>query len=239
MQTFKIRPESFGDIRKKALLKMIPAFCGIIVFATVVNFVNGNAEQTTDIGSIIIPVLVSMALCVLGVLLGLKRYFDLLKSYTIVIDNSSITREQKNTPVVSINFIEIKEIIKNANHSFLIKSTSSGNMIAVPPQIENYKELEQMLNQIMPVTEKTKQPLYQKYSIVFSLAGLALMLVIYTVQNKIIVATGGTLLVGFLIWSLIQTQRSKQIDNTTKRSSWAALLVLASVIGVMIVKLTA
>src|SRR5688500_8776565 len=104
MQTFKIRPESFGDIRKKALLKMIPAFCGIIVFATVVNFVNGNTEQITDVSSIIIPILVSMALCVLGVLLGLKRYFDLLKSYTIVIDNSTITREQKNTPVVSINF---------------------------------------------------------------------------------------------------------------------------------------
>lgn len=239
MQTFKIRPESFGDIRKKALLKMIPAFCGIIVFATVVNFMNGNAEKITDISSIIIPGLISIALCALGVMLGLKRYLDLLRSYTIVIDNSAITREQKNTPVVSINFLEIKEIIKNANQSFLIKSTSKGNMIAVPPQVENYNELEQLLNQIMPVTEKTKQPLYQKYSIVFSLAGLALMMVVYTVQNKIMVATGGTLLVGFLLWSLIQTQRSTQIDSTTKRSSWASLLVLASVIGMMIVKLTA
>lgn len=237
MQYFKIRPDSFGDIKKKAFLKLIPGLCGIVVFATVMNMTGGNAYKS-DIAATIVPIIVGMTIVALGVFRSVNRYLNLLKSYTLIVDGDLIIREQQNTQTISLNINDIKEIIKNNNRSFLIKGNKSVNFIIVPGQIENYNELEQLLNQIKPVSEKTKLPLLQKYSIIFSLLGLGLMIVLYTVENKVIIATCGTILVAVLIWNLINTQRSKNIDSPTKRRSWFYLIVIASIIFFVVTKLT-
>ena len=70
------------------------------------------------------------------------------------------------------------------------------------------------------------------------LVTVGLMLCVYTVTNKIIVALSGVLLVGLMLWSFLEVHRSKNIDTKTKRSMWWVILVLASVIAVMIMKLT-
>jgi len=236
MQVFKIRQGGFTEIRKKILFRSVPMLLiggavGIIV--STINSKHGANE--VNILPIIIP-LIGGALA-LGIYRGVKRQKTLFESYTLTITNNLVTREQLNTPIISIYFNEIKEIIKNKNGSFIIKGKEAVDLIGIPAQIDDYSQLETTLQQIKPIIVKDKVAFLDKYPSFAGLLTIGLMLCVYTVNNKIIVGLTGTALVALMLWSFIKIQKSKNVDSKTKQSVWLVLLVLASVITVMIYKL--
>jgi hypothetical protein len=148
-----------------------------------------------------------------------------------------ITREQFNTPTISIYFNDIKEIVKAKNGNFVIKGTDPTDLIIVPAQIENYSEFETTLIQIKPIVIKSSNSFLQKYSKVITVLSLILIICVYTLSNKIIVTLSGITLVAIMLWSFYEVSRSKNIDAKTKRGMRWGVIVLASIIAVVIMKL--
>src|SRR5262245_24722509 len=108
----------------------------------------------------------------------------------------------------------------------------------IPAQMDNYSKLETALEQIRPIVARDKISFLEKYQSLTGLVIVGLMLCVYTVNNKIIVGLAGSALAASMAWSFIKIRNSKNVDSKTKRSIWWILLVLASVIAVMIFKLT-
>jgi len=236
MQQFKVRQDGFKEIKKQLLLRAVPIILVAATAGIVISTINSkNNETGINVLPFIIPLIaVSIGF---GLYRGVNRQKDLFNSFTLKVSNNLITREQMNTPTISIYVEDIKEIRKNKNGSFTVKSKNPSDIINIPTQIENYSELEESLARITPITTKSTEPILQKYRSLLSLLTIGLMLCVYTVTNKILVAVSGTLLIGLMIWSFFEVRRSKNIDAKTKRVSWWVLLVLLSVIGVMIMKL--
>ena len=233
MQTFKIRQSGFKEIRKTILARTIPLLLIVLAFGITIA---SRSLDYTDILPYYIPFII--ILLALGIYRGLNRQKKLLTSYTLTITNNLITREQVNTPTISIYFNNIKEISKNKNGVFTIKGIDKEDVIIIPSQIDNYFQLEATLQSISQIVAKDKVSLFQKYQSLTSLLTVGLMLCVYTVNNKIIVALTGTMLITIMIWSLIKIRNSKNIDSKTKKIFWWSLIVLASVIAMMIIKLT-
>ena len=212
---------------------MILAVAGGIAISTI------NSKNKADEVNVLPFVIPLMAGAVgFGLYKGINRQKVLFESYTLIISDNLVTRKQLNTPTISIYFNEIKEIARNTKGGFTIKGKTAADLIAIPAQIENYAALEAALGQIQPIVVKGNTPFLQKYQSLAGLLTIGLMLCVYTVSNKIIVGLTGTALVALMIWSLIKIQGNKNIDHKTKQSSWLILVVLVSVIGVMIFKLT-
>jgi len=237
MQIFKVKQDGFKHIKKKTIIMMLPVMLIVVTFGVVISLVNSK-DKTTDVSvlPIIIPVMVGAV--GFGIYRGINRQKYLFETYTLTITNNLITREQLNTPTVSIYFNEVKEITKNKKGGFTIKGTEAVDLIWIPIHIENPAELEKTLEQIHPITVKRKDTLLQKYPTLTAFATLGLMFCVYTVNNKIVVGLTGTLLVALLIWSFIKIRGSKNVDSRTKKAVWWIFLPLASVIGVMIIKLS-
>jgi hypothetical protein len=198
-----------------------------------------NSKQKEDDLNVL-PIIIPFMAAALGFGLyrGVNRQKALFESYTLTITNNLITREQVNTPTISIYFNDVKEIAKHKNGSFTIKGKETVDLIGVPVQIDNHTQLETALQQIQPIVVKDKVSFMEEYQSLIGLVTVGLMLCVYTVNNKIIVALTGSALVALMIWSFIKIRSSKNVDSKTKRSVWWVLLVLASVIAVMIFKLT-
>lgn len=64
------------------------------------------------------------------------------------------------------------------------------------------------------------------------------MFCVYTMNNKLVVALTGSVLVFLLVWSFVNIRNSKNVDTNIKRNVWWVIVVLASVIAVMVFKLT-
>ena len=237
MQVFKIRQDGFQEIRKKMLLRSIPILLIAVTVGITISTINSKQKENDEN---VLPTVIPIILLALGFGLyrGVNRQKALFESYTLTITNNLITREQLNTPTISIYFNEIKEITQHKNGGFIIKGKEAADLIGIPVQIDNYLQLETALQQIQPIVVKDKVSFMEKYQSLTGLLTVGLMLCVYTVNNKIIVALTGSALVTLMVWSFIKIRSSKNVDSKTKRSVWWILLVLASVIGVMILKLT-
>ncbi len=219
------------------LIRTLPIMLIAVTVGIVISSINAK-DKAADVN--VLPFLIPFIAVAVGFGLyrGVNRQKTLFDSYTLTITNNLITREQFNTPTISIYFNDIKEIAKHKDGSFTIKGKDATDLIGVPPQIDNYSQLETTLQNIQPITAKDSVSFLQKYQSLTGLLTVGLMLCVYTVNNKIVVALTGTTLVALMIWSFIKIRSSKNIDSKTKRSVWWVLLVLASVIAVMISKLT-
>jgi hypothetical protein len=237
MQQFKVRQDGFREIRKQLLIRAVPIMLVSATAGVVISSINSkNKESDINVLPFMIPFIV-MAVGI-GLYRGLKRQKNLFESFTLTLLNNLITREQLNTPTVSIYFNEIKEIRKNRNGTLTVRGKNPTDIIHIPTQIENYSELELLLNKIIPITVRKKEPILEKYPTLLSFLVLGLMFCVYTTTNRIVVAISGTLLTPLMVWGFYDTRRSKNIDSKTRRFSWWILLVLLSIIGVMVVKLT-
>jgi hypothetical protein len=237
MQTFLIKKDGFKVIKKQMLLRTLPvliiAAAGGIAIATI-----NSKQKTPDIN--VLPIIIPFMLVAVGFGLyrGLNRQKALFESYTLTITNNLITREQLNTPAISIYFNDIKTIGKHKNGSFIVKGRDTLDQIAIPAQIDNYLELEILLQQIKPINVNDEVPFFERYRSVTAIITVGLMLCVYTVNNKLVVALTGSALVILMVWSFIKTRNSKNIDNKSKTGIWWVFIVLASVIAVMFIKLT-
>jgi hypothetical protein len=173
-----------------------------------------------------------------GIYKGINRQKLLFESYKLSISEDGITREQSNTPTISIPYSDINSIIKDDKGNFLIKGRTVLETIEVSYLIDNHEQLEKSLSQIRQIETTNKPSFDQKYRMPFVLLTLACMTTVYVSTNKIFVGICGAAVSGLLIWSFIQIQRNKNIDKKTKRGSYFTILVLLSIIATMIIKLT-
>lgn len=237
MQVFKLRKNGFAEIQRKILLRSIPML--LIAGAGGIAISSSNSKQNNNDVNVL-PIIIPIMTVTLGFGLyrGVSRQRSLFESYTLTITSDFITREQLNTPTISIYFNDIKEITKHKNGNFTIKGRKSVDLIGIPAQIDDYSQLEATLQAIQPIAVKDKIPLLEKYQSLTGLITIGLMVCVYTVNDKIIVGLSGSALLALMVWSFIEIRRSKNIDSKTKRGFWVILLVLTSVIMVMIYKLT-
>jgi heme/copper-type cytochrome/quinol oxidase subunit 2 len=249
MLTFRIKPGGYKEIRKKMLLWGIPSYLIAVTIALTITFsidYDRNDEIKPDSYSTsspydwitwAIPVIIVATAACIGIFRGLRRVKKAYESYELTISENLIAREQANTPTISIYLTEVEEIIKRKNKGFMVRGKTVRDMILIPAQIENYEQLETALNEIKPISNKGKTTSWIKVQRLVGLVAVALMICVYTVDNKIVVGVAGALFTAFFIYSFIQIQKSKNIDYRTKRSRWITLIVVLSVLGLTIMKL--
>lgn len=237
MEQFKIRKDGFKEIRKATLMKIVPIALLVTFSGVAISLYNTNGQQSdVNILPFVIPFL--LGIIALGLYIGIKRLKGIFDSYVLTIDNNGITREQLNTPTITILNADISEIVKNSNGGITIKGNSNLNVIGVPSQIENYENLEKMLSEIKQISTKPSKPFLQKFKALLSILTIGLMAAIYISNDKTIVAVCGTVLLAVLGYSFFETQRSKNIDSKTKKGTWWIILVFAGIVGLIYFKLT-
>jgi len=163
----------------------------------------------------------------------------MMKSYQLTISENTIVREQLNTPDIFIYHAEVLEIVQHKNGNLSIKGSRNNGTIIIPAQIDNYTQLQTTLQEIHPISTKGKHPALRVLQYLLAFAGIAPMIGVYVSNNKVVVGIAGTLFTALMTWFLITAQRDKNLDRKTKNWAWVVLLVMASVIAVTIMKLTA
>jgi heme/copper-type cytochrome/quinol oxidase subunit 2 len=251
MLTFKIPPKGIKEIRKKMLIYGIPFSFISIAIALLITFSidydqNDQIKPASDLYDTsnpydwitwALPIVVVFSVAGFSMFRTVRRVKKTYESYELTISENLIAREQLNTPTISIYLAEVQEIIKRKNKGFIVRGKTNRDMILIPAQIENYEQLETALEQIKPIATKGKTTSWIKTQRSMGLLAIALMICVYTVENKIIVGVAAVLFTAFFIYSFINIQKSKNVDYSTKRSRWVTLIVVLSVLGLTIMKL--
>lgn len=236
-EVFKIRTNGFKEIKKQLIIKSLPLILISMSFGLAIVFF--NTEDKQDLITIL-PFMIPILLFAFGygIFKGIKRQKMLFQTYKLIFSENNVIREQINTPLINIQFEEIKSISKDKKGNFTIKGKTTIDTILIPAQIDNYENLEMLINKIKPI-EKFHQPTFdEKYKIPTIILTLFCMAAVYVSFNKILVGICGFIVSCLLIRSFIQIKKNNNIDSKTKRIGYYLLLVLASIIAVTIMKVT-
>jgi hypothetical protein len=235
MSEFRINEEQYRKFRRKFLAVYFPIFAGALLWIVVMET---YTKQSSGFPAWAAAILIFMAYIGFTLFRLLRRQRQILMSYSVTISSDGITREQANTPTISISFMEIKEIIKTKKGGFLIKGLHRTDLIAIPRWLNENGQLEQELQKLAPITTDKRDPLMIRYRSLLVLLAVGMYICLYTFQNKVVIAASALVLVGLLGWSFYEIQISKNVTTYRKRSSWLYLLIIASIIYMTYIKLT-
>jgi len=235
MKQFKVGEDGYKKLRKRWLSITLPAMC-ICALIFIIPNILGSKGQSGD--TWLYMVAIFPIIFGIGTFRTLKRQKKFLESYSVTISDNEITREQMNTPALTINFMEIKEIVKFEKGSYAVKGAARTDVINIPNWMEDREELEKLLQALAPIKVYTKNLWQIKYRWVLSVMAVGLMFALYFLDNKIIVGISGALLAGLVIWAIYFILTSKNMPTSSKRRVWRYFLVLAIVIYATYTKLT-
>lgn len=230
---FKIKENGFKEVRQKILIRTIPLvfISGMVGLLILKYSPSYNANTEINVFPFVIPVI--LCAFAFGIIKAIYRQKTMYESYKLEIDDSGITREQVNTPVIRILFTEINSITKNSQGGLVITGNSLANSILVPTQTQDLEVLENILLANCSVTISSSKSMIQRLMIPLIIAVLGLMAITYISTNKILVSVSGILLIAFMIFSFIQIQMNKNIDSRTRKSSYWVIIVIISIIGII------
>ena len=235
MRNFKVRPEGFKEVKKKMIVRFL--IMGLLVVGIVIPIsILTNKAKTTDLTPLFLFFFFYAGVMIYSLNRNIKKAKEQFLNYSLTLDENTITRYRPETPSVRLYHNEITTIAKTEDGGFVIKGKKPQDIILVPPQMEDYADLETALGQIKPFTLQSKSVL-EKYPLLSVLLIVVLMGVTYVSRSKILVALCGISFLGIMGWSLYKIQTSKNVDHRTKRASWIVLIVMASVTYVVIIKL--
>jgi hypothetical protein len=144
MKTFKMSLEGYKLLRKRTIYRSIP----LVIIAMAIG-IGGSLTQKGEVNMLPFMIPLMMIPLGIGIYIGLKKQRGFFDSYQLTIDDEVIIREQSGAPAVAIPSYAIKTIVKQKTGSFIVKSEK--NVIIIPSQIEQYAEVEAMLNAIKPI----------------------------------------------------------------------------------------
>lgn len=238
MHHFHTQKERFNEFRKVFLLRAI-LLLAVWIPAGLVLFTLGPIGQEMDMTPVLLTLPIAVAAGALGIFIAMKRQKQSFETYRLTLDANGITRETFNTPTISLPLSDIREIVKHRNSSFSIRGKSRLEQIGIPAQIGDYEKLEQLLQEIMPITVKSQLPHFHTPigQALLGIITLGLMAAVYLSENSIVVEVSGTIILGILAFSLFTIQNDKNTDQRTKNLSWFVLLVMVFILSIMYTKL--
>jgi hypothetical protein len=233
---FKIHKDGFNDLRKMVIRRSLPI--GIIALASgVVMGAPVTAPKQLDTQTLLLCLGFGVFALGIGLIRGLKKQKLLLDTYTLTVSNEKLVREQVNTPTIIIDRSQVTQIVKHKNGSYLVKGEMPLDAIIIPRQVENYEVLEKTLKAIHPITYDYRSAYSWIIDHILPFVTIALMICVFSVNHKAIVALSGIILIALMTWSFIKTRSSKNVDDKTKRSMWWVVFVLFFVVLTVVYKL--
>jgi hypothetical protein len=216
MHQFRIRQDGFKAIKKTLLtgfaLGAIIAMLLPIILSTV------TPHTVSDDSSIFTMILMSVLLAFITYT-SINRYRKMLESYRLTITEDAVTREQVNTPTITIRKDAVTKIIKASNGGFAVIGGSKLNAIGIPAQIEQHEDVERILSGIRPLTVQTAQWLQYLQVAAVILVFIPICLGLLS-ENRIVLSLSGIAMCGLMILGFVIIQRSKNYDRRMKRLSY-------------------
>ncbi|MCI4670337.1 MAG: hypothetical protein MRZ79_19525 [Bacteroidia bacterium] len=170
-------------------------------------------------GSAILPLAISLLLGLVALYAGVRQSLNyqerLMKSYSLQTDGENFVSYQEETQSIRISKEQISAVVEDIEGNLIIISESNNLSIKIPAHVNSRRELVEVLGKITPIhTQPEDQAKRQAYIGIFS---VVLMGLVFILKEPTIVVPGGIILIGLLLWSYNEIQKSTSVDRKTKR----------------------
>ena len=216
-------PAAERRVRNRQLIPYVAIFTAFILASTFMGFRRQANVDTT------LVVLVITALYLTYIFFAVprrvrKRVTAFWSSYTLEIGPDYLLRQVADTPDVRLSFSEVRSIERRQGESLRLIGANPLHVIYIPPGIEHFDEVWQMVSQLAPVTDRADN---RELRVNFLMAaGAGGFLVMLWSKSAPTVFTIAAALVCVLGWRIAYFWRSPNAHRQAKRAIWSYLFVI-------------
>lgn len=232
MPEYKVNPVAFSAQRKKMFIwSVAPAIAGVSAYFIYRIFISPDQDPFGYwLNIILFPLLIGVFL-----FYSRKRIIKTLpqlESFTLIITDKMIIREQEGMDMLGILFTDIRKVRKFSSGVIVIYGKQSTDNIYIPTYLDNRPALEEELSALSPIGDGGRLLVNQ--------AGwLLLALLIGGAFVGLLLATNKWLVLGcmiffdiFMMYALNYSYKSKNIPERSRKLMWVILIpVLAATIN--------
>lgn len=236
-QQFSIRPDGFAELRKQLSTRIVVILIILLIACAAIAIPDIVSKTNAPIIWPYYTAVIMLIVC-FSFYRGIEKQKVIFNSYILTITDHEITRQQLNTPSISIPLSQITDIGRSSLGNFIIKGANSQQLINVPKQINDYEKVELLLSQIKPIIINTQADVIKKITPLAALISVASVLGVFILKDKTWVSICGIVSIILITWSFFELKNNKNIDSRSKRALIYMPLVLLSIILAMYFKLT-
>jgi hypothetical protein len=223
---FTLNKEATLRAAKRNFLILVPVI--LIIFFLVIflpDIISEKGGKTITTTNILIYSILALFF-VFSFTRSFKKMRTLVNSYSLVIKEDTIVRRMEGHEEMSVRFSDIKEIIQYKNGAFSIRSHLPAIRVQIPHNIERREELAGLLAGIHPIKKAGIFTPDSKWSLlILCLVGASVICGI-TLENRLIVAIAGLVLLIFYAWVIYLIFIRKTVTQTVRKKSWIFVLAL-------------
>jgi len=204
---YQINPLELKKVKRRSVIYYTCSFVFIFGWLFITSNVQNNGRNYSIVGDTIAG-LVMLLIFSFGCYRILESISSKWLNYKIIISNGTIIREVYGKPIIYIEEKDIVGITKNTNGDLAIYTKDKG--LAIPPMIENMAEIVADFEMNGFTITKTNATFFQKNSKILMAVYVILMLVSFTVVNKIVVVIISAVIIGVPMWLLIRVSKDRR-----------------------------
>jgi len=226
---FRLNPNAFKQVRNRVITRTLVLGITAAVVGVYIAFFS-NSSEPPDLALLLIMAPVLLIIVLGGLFVGLARQKEQWNTFELTVDDETITRTQKNMPIVQLSRKGVEEIIDGTRGNIEIKTDKAEEFITIPNGIERRAELLNILSQIGRIkSQEVYRPWWQ--TAVPSIITLGLLVVFFGSKHQVVTVVSGLILLVGLTYALVSVLRSSNVDSISKRTS---LILIIFLIGVAV-----
>lgn len=228
MKQYTLNDARLPELSKNLNKVLLQLLLAVIPVALAVAICENFTLQILQ--SVIAPVSISAIVFVIVFKKTAEKQVGIWRSYALTIGPNTITREQQPLPVINIYKSEIISIVKTKEGAFVINTKNKADMMMVPFIVADAYDLQEQLQEIMPVTLQDKPHILQRYMVPFLALMLASMYLAIRANSLYLQIPSALIFCGITIGNLIAIRNSKNIVEKVRRSIWFTLIPVSAVL---------
>ena len=238
MKTYKISESGLDILKRKSIIRALPFFLLALGLSIVLSQYGPNAENRSTEGNEFIYPIMTLVLGA-AIVVSYKRNGKILESFEIEIDEGGIRRTQDKTPEVYLDREDIQGAYQLKDGGIKLQGKTNKDFIVIPAHMEEQEELREKIQAWRELEALPEANALQKLSRFLAIPYIASMMGVFVLENKILVGIAGLVFIGFSVWTMREIQRSKHVDKRVKNASWWMIILILSVLGTVIMKISA
>jgi len=235
-QTYKLTPAAYQAARKRMIIAvpvLMVVFALPFAYAWYTNPVRMSvnwSKAAAVAGAIVIFVIIRLVKLV-------QRQKTTYEEFELTIDHDRITGRTLLSQDIDLSYIEITQIVKHIDGSFIITAGPKNLVINIPADVERPEQLEALLGRIGTIAINPVN-WFSKYFKLIGLGVFAVIIIYIYSRNKIIVGVAAPVLIAVFLWIFLNMRMSGDEEKRPKPAKQIigfGIIILAIIIKAVLV----
>ncbi len=235
-QTYRLTPAAYKAAQRRMIIA-VPVLMLVFALPFAYAWYTNPVRTSVNWGKAAAIAIAIVIFVIIRLVKLIQRQKATYEEFALTIDHDRITGRTLLSQDIDISYIEVTQIVKHIDGSFIITAGPKNMVINIPADVERPEQLEELLSRIGSIAINPVN-WFSKYFKVIGLAVFALIIVYIYSRNKIVIGVIAPMLIAVFLWIFMNMRMvgdEEKKPRSVKQIVGFSVIILAIIIKAVLI----